>query len=62
MVEKDNDVVVESPCIRNCCLNENDICLGCLRHLTEITGWQGFSIQEKTAILTKCKQRKQQNI
>lgn len=30
---------VESPCIRNCCLDENDICLGCFRSLTEIMQW-----------------------
>jgi len=30
---------VTSPCIRNCCLDENDICLGCYRSLTEICAW-----------------------
>jgi len=46
-----------SPCIRNCCLNEKDICLGCFRHLDEITGWQRFTEQEKLAILDKCAKR-----
>ncbi|MEO1926243.1 MAG: DUF1289 domain-containing protein, partial [Gammaproteobacteria bacterium] len=22
---------IQSPCVRNCCLNEDDICLGCRR-------------------------------
>ncbi|MFK8067297.1 MAG: DUF1289 domain-containing protein [Gammaproteobacteria bacterium] len=30
---------VESPCIRNCCLDVNDICMGCFRSLSEITAW-----------------------
>jgi len=31
--------LVISPCIRKCCLNEQDVCLGCFRSLAEITGW-----------------------
>ncbi|WP_440874538.1 DUF1289 domain-containing protein [Thalassotalea sp. PLHSN55] len=49
---------VESPCIRKCCLNEQDICLGCFRHIDEITGWSKTSTQEKHAILASCKRRK----
>lgn len=30
---------VESPCVGQCCLNEQDICLGCYRSLDEITSW-----------------------
>jgi len=36
----------ESPCVRNCCLDENDICMGCFRSLTEITQWT--VVDEKT--------------
>ncbi|WP_156302871.1 DUF1289 domain-containing protein, partial [Methylogaea oryzae] len=25
------------PCVRNCCLDSTDICLGCFRALAEIT-------------------------
>ena len=32
-------VNIESPCVRKCCLDEKDICLGCFRSLTEITQW-----------------------
>jgi len=49
--------LVESPCIRNCCLDGKDICLGCFRHLDEITGWQGFTNKEKKKVLLKCQQR-----
>lgn len=30
---------VESPCIGSCCLNEKDVCMGCLRSLEEIKEW-----------------------
>lgn len=30
---------VESPCVRNCCLNDADVCLGCFRSLFEIRNW-----------------------
>lgn len=29
----------ESPCVRNCSLNEQRICRGCFRHLDEIMSW-----------------------
>jgi uncharacterized protein len=28
-----------SPCVRLCTLNEQDVCLGCGRTLTDITSW-----------------------
>lgn len=36
-----------SPCIRNCCLDENDICVGCYRHILEIIGWQNKSTNQR---------------
>jgi len=49
---------VESPCIRNCCLDNHDICLGCHRHIDEITGWQSFTSEQKLSILKRCNERK----
>ncbi|MBL1319822.1 MAG: DUF1289 domain-containing protein [Methylophaga sp.] len=51
---------LSSPCIRNCCLNDNDICLGCFRSLDEILLWglTDTANQEKQHILDKAKQRK----
>lgn len=46
-----------SPCIRQCCLNEQDICIGCFRHVDEIVGWNKLSDEQKRNILIKCKQR-----
>lgn len=42
---------VASPCVRNCCLDDDDICLGCHRSLAEIVAWGGASDQERRAIL-----------
>lgn len=49
-----------SPCIRNCCLDANDICVGCYRNINEIMGWREKSDTQKKAILIRCKQRKSQ--
>lgn len=47
----------ESPCSRNCCLNSENICLGCFRHIDEIVAWQEFSEHKKRQILLVCQQR-----
>ncbi|WP_394125702.1 DUF1289 domain-containing protein [Vibrio hepatarius] len=49
-----------NPCVRNCCLDENDICLGCFRTLEEILHWSQSSNKEKQTILARCKQRRAQ--
>ena len=48
---------IKSPCVRNCCLNEQDICLGCHRSLDEIIAWHDSDNSEKEAILNNAKQR-----
>jgi uncharacterized protein len=40
-----------SPCVRNCCLNDDDICLGCFRTLEEIVGWNEADNQQRRDIL-----------
>lgn len=50
--------MIESPCIRNCCLSEEDICLGCFRSLDEIIAWSTVSDQERKLILARSKVRK----
>jgi predicted Fe-S protein YdhL (DUF1289 family) len=49
-----------SPCVRNCCLDEHDICVGCYRHIEEIIGWRSKSESQKVDILLLCAQRKDQ--
>lgn len=56
--EINNAEPVASPCIGNCCLDRDDICLGCFRHINEITQWRDFSHDEKRETLVKCSTRK----
>ncbi|MCK4743955.1 MAG: DUF1289 domain-containing protein [Sulfuriflexus sp.] len=46
-----------SPCVRNCCLDEGDICMGCFRHIDEIVRWGMADDAEQQEILEKSKQR-----
>ena len=48
----------ESPCVRNCCLNEDDICLGCFRALADITVWSQASDPLRCEILLLAEQRR----
>jgi uncharacterized protein len=49
---------VESPCIRECCLDEHNICLGCHRSLREICDWSDASDAERLEILARCEVRR----
>ena len=42
-----------SPCVRNCTLNDQDICLGCGRTLTDITSWTKMSEADKAACVAR---------
>lgn len=46
-----------NPCVRNCCLNEHDFCLGCFRHISEIQQWYRLTDKQKQVILTECQYR-----
>ncbi|MDQ7049294.1 MAG: DUF1289 domain-containing protein [Enterobacterales bacterium] len=50
-------MIVQSPCVSNCCLDDDDICMGCFRHLDEITGWHSASQERRLEILKNCKKR-----
>lgn len=49
-----------SPCVGNCCLNNDDICLGCYRHIDEIVGWNGKERAEQIEIVERASERKSQ--
>ncbi|NQY48693.1 MAG: DUF1289 domain-containing protein [Colwellia sp.] len=51
--------LINSPCVRNCCLDGDDICLGCFRHIDEIVAWRSYSEQDKQQIVTLCQQRRE---
>lgn len=48
---------VITPCISQCGLDENDICIGCYRSKLEITDWLNKSEDEKIDIAIRCKKR-----
>ncbi|MEI6706264.1 MAG: DUF1289 domain-containing protein [Methylococcales bacterium] len=48
---------LSSPCVRNCCLDDNDICLGCFRTLDEITHWIDVDEQTRQLFLANAKTR-----
>lgn len=49
---------IPSPCVRNCCLNEQEICLGCFRSLREICDWSLASNEQRQQILANAEQRR----
>lgn len=48
----------ESPCVRNCCLDSDDVCMGCGRKLEEILEWHHASESERKKILELAKTRR----
>ncbi len=46
-----SDVLIASPCISICALDENDVCVGCYRSAAEITRWSLADNTERHAIL-----------
>jgi predicted Fe-S protein YdhL (DUF1289 family) len=53
-----NEGLAKFPCVRKCCLDDSDTCLGCFRTLEEITHWNEAGKAERKAILEKAQQRK----
>ncbi|MCC2607477.1 DUF1289 domain-containing protein [Planctobacterium marinum] len=51
---------IESPCNRQCCLDLQDICVGCKRSIQEIMEWSAATPQRKREILSNCCQRRQE--
>ncbi len=51
----------ESPCIKLCTLNDEDVCVGCYRNIDEICAWSTASPQQRRAILEASEQRRKGN-
>ncbi|MFK8032106.1 MAG: DUF1289 domain-containing protein [Gammaproteobacteria bacterium] len=49
----------DSPCIGICQLDENNMCLGCLRTMSEISLWSRLSSLQKAAVLLEIKGRQE---
>ena len=53
------DGPTESPCVRNCCLDDELTCLGCFRSLEEIKEWGTASDERRRIILQTAKARRE---
>jgi predicted Fe-S protein YdhL (DUF1289 family) len=53
----DIDSAAQSPCRRNCCLDDDLNCLGCFRSLEEIKEWGMADEQRRRVILQNAKLR-----
>ena len=51
-------MTLPSPCVRNCCLDEDDVCIGCGRTVEEIIRWGDADNSERLQILDTAKKRK----
>ncbi len=57
MDNKAKPEIVHSPCVGVCALDDDDICIGCLRSGQEITQWGYVDNEGKRAILKNVEQR-----
>jgi predicted Fe-S protein YdhL (DUF1289 family) len=53
------DAPVESPCIRLCTLDDDDVCLGCYRNITEICAWGSAPESERRGIVRAATARRE---
>jgi len=51
---------INKPCIRQCCLNEEDVCLGCFRTFDDMLIWNKANAEQKTKMLQMAEQRKKE--
>ncbi len=49
---------VAPSCVDNCCLNDDDICMGCFRSLQEILDWGAADNASRMEILRRVEERK----
>ncbi|MGO9931633.1 MAG: DUF1289 domain-containing protein [Steroidobacteraceae bacterium] len=54
----DTDSSAQSPCIRDCCLDDDDTCLGCFRSLDEIKEWGIVDDHRRRIILQNAAKRR----
>ncbi len=57
-MRKRKEHIVQSPCVDNCCLNDEDICMGCFRTLQEILDWGEVDSQARREILRQVEVRR----
>ncbi|WP_434701629.1 DUF1289 domain-containing protein [Pseudomonas sp. D1-36] len=52
---------VPSPCVNICSLDDDDVCTGCQRTVSEITQWRKMSNDERRSVLALCHERAKAN-
>ena len=48
---------VKSPCVHICALDDDDVCTGCQRSMSEIVRWSRMENEERRQVLVLCDQR-----
>ena len=56
--DKDSTLVDISPCLGICTYNEEDYCIGCKRHMTEIFDWYDYPEEMQKAIIKDLEERR----
>ncbi len=54
----DTEPAVQSPCVRNCCLDDDNICVGCFRSIEEIMEWTLVDEPRRRLILENAQRRR----
>lgn len=50
--------MVDSPCVKICELDKDDVCVGCGRTRAEIAGWMSMSDAQKAKVSALAEKRK----
>ncbi|MFO1103744.1 MAG: DUF1289 domain-containing protein [Methylocystis sp.] len=50
--------MIDSPCVKICELDRNDMCVGCGRTRAEIAGWTAMSESQKAIVVEHAKKRR----
>lgn len=58
---KDLSQGIMKPCLRQCCLNEEDVCLGCFRTFDDMLQWNKVNTEEKMKMLEMAEQRRKEH-
>lgn len=56
--DTDSRLRVESPCVRKCTLDDDDICIGCFRSIDEICTWGAAGNEQRREILQQAAARR----
>ena len=61
MAASDTDTTprVESPCVRKCTLDVDDVCVGCFRSIEDICAWGGADNSRRREILQQAAARRE---